>query len=545
MSSKNDLFQIIIFGDDDVVRKFTEYLGYTFQSNKSGLVYFEFPNEKFAHKKFLKVFKYKLHIYIVQPSLLQTIMAPKQQFKTANAIVILSANHNDSIYKECFDYFQKFVLTRRSFVPLLFIGYNLKESSNKRDIGKFFFNLEVAKLYEEIFQVPTSYLNIIEDENDALFFVKFVELLEFSKEFTSKEMSTIVLERMLNNLKDRLVDLKTNPPNNERGICILGEIERVKNLRISRQSLVNLWGLTNEDAKFIVDTWEEHPQLEEIFDEERELLEKDGLEKLNKCRRLNLEPNFVIFLMLGYDFNESKKALAILTQKEILKSIAYHIPSLEYKIYDNLQDLVVISKGRTVYTRTTAKNSDDVTLFSGLIQTIEIVRNKYMADKTGLKDLIKIGDVDILEFGNLYAVIGTGKNDLKIILRFKERPQEIYIEKTKAFIAEFEKTLLEKLDERLLDLSIIRPEIDQLYYQFYNPFPQKASFDQVIKVDSSFNSVRFEQLSNLEKIMIGVIQGQNGLTIAQILSEVKKSTNISESDLLQLIFDLLKEKILI
>jgi hypothetical protein len=289
----------------------------------------------------------------------------------------------------------------------------------------------------------------------------------------------------------------------------------------------------------------EHAQLEDIYDEERELLEKDALEKINKCRKLNLEPNFVIFLMLGYDFNESKKALAVLAQKEILKSIAYHIPSQEYKIYDNLQDLVVISKGRTIYTLTTAKNSDDVTLFSGLIQTIEIVRNKYMSDKIGLKDLIKIGDVDILEFGNLYAVIGTGKNELKVILRFKERPQEIYIEKTKSFIMELEKNMLDKLEDRLIDLSTTRPEIDQLYYQFYNPFPQKASFDQVIKVDPEFNTNRFEQLSNLEKIMIGIIQGQNGLTIGEILSEVKKSTNISESDLLQLIFDLLKEKILV
>jgi hypothetical protein len=219
-------------------------------------VYFEFPNEKFAHKKFLKVFKYKLHIYIAQPSLLQTIMAPKQQFKTADAIIVLSANHNDSIYKECFDYFQKFVLTRRSFIPMLFIGYNLKESVDNKNITKFFFNLEVTKLYEEIFQVPTSYLNIIEDENDALFFLKFVELLEFSKEYISKEMSIIVLERMLNNLKDRLEDLKSNPPTIERGICLLGEIERIKKVRISRLSLVNQWGLKNEDAKYIIDLWE-------------------------------------------------------------------------------------------------------------------------------------------------------------------------------------------------------------------------------------------------------------------------------------------------
>jgi hypothetical protein len=195
--------------------------------------------------------------------------------------------------------------------------------------------------------------------------------------------------------------------------------------------------------------------------------------------------------------------------------------------------------------RTTARNTDDVTLFSGLIQTIEIVRDKYMSDKSGLRDLIKIGDVDSLEFGNLYAIIGTGKNELKVILRFKERPQEIYIEKTKAFFTEFEKTLAVKMEERLIDLGVLKPEIDQLYYQFYNPFPQKASFDQVIKVDPDVKESQFDELSNVEKIMVGIIRGQNGLTVGGILSEVKKSTSIGESDLLQLIFDLLKEKILV
>ena len=76
--SKVDSFNILLCGDKDAVSKFRKYLGFykdekykDITPSQKAMVYFEFPNEKFAYKKFLNLFKYKLKMYLLQPTLLE------------------------------------------------------------------------------------------------------------------------------------------------------------------------------------------------------------------------------------------------------------------------------------------------------------------------------------------------------------------------------------------------------------------------------------------------------------------------------------------
>ncbi|MBD3350720.1 MAG: hypothetical protein GF364_04450, partial [Candidatus Lokiarchaeota archaeon] len=464
MNSGNKKYQVLIFGENECVKRLVEYLGYDSASPRHSLVYFEFPTEKFKDKKFLKLFNYRLKTYVAQPSLLEVFGKPEKQIRSIDALIMLYSNNNPSSFDTCFKYFKKFAEIKKGFVPLLSIGYNKKEKIDNFDLNQFFFNINITKAFGDIFDIPTLHTNIFEDDNDALFFVRIKELLRYIDEHTNHVYNTITIERMISTLRDRISDIQTNKPAFEDGISVLGEYEHEQNIRITRHSLVAKWGLRNYEAKKIINFWEKIPNLEHIYEEERVLIESDAKNKLRRCIQLQIAPNLVNFLILGYDFYESKKALTILQDLDALKSITFHIPSIEYKIYDNLKDFVVISRGRTVYLRSATSTHDDITMFSGLIQTIEIVRNKYMGEKSRLKRWLQINDVDCLNFGNLHAIIGNDKNDLKVIIRFEEQPQQLYIDKTKEFLTEFKKMLADKMNERVIDLKKIRPEIDQLYY---------------------------------------------------------------------------------
>jgi hypothetical protein len=282
-----------------------------------------------------------------------------------------------------------------------------------------------------------------------------------------------------------------------------------------------------------------------------ELLENDSILKFEKCSQLNLDLNLCNLLALGYDLSESKIALTILKEQKMINSISYHIPPKYYEIYDNLQDLIIISSGRTIYIRTGDPNHDQATLFSGLIQTIEIIRDRYMSSKienSGKRNWFEVSPVDFLDFGTLHAIIGNGKNDLKVILRFKKRPQATYIEKTEEFLSEFEKKFEFLSEKRIIDLDKIRPEIDKMFFEFYSPFPKKISMNKTIRVNPGYSDISDNfSITNIEKHIIETVNQYNGISIKEILTHLSEESSFyfSESDIFQVIFDLLGEKILL
>ncbi|MCP4760437.1 MAG: hypothetical protein GY870_01565, partial [archaeon] len=420
----------------------------------------------------------------------------------------------------------------------------------KRSIERFSLNLEVTNIFNDIFGIETHYLDITENHNEALFFVRIQELIKsIIKNPSTKNYTKITVERMVHTLKDKIKSFEETSQTLERCIALLGDIEQDKSITISRYTLVNSWGLQNILAQKLMNFWENRIYIEDIEDEEIPILENDALLKYKKCMKLKLEPNLINFLTLGFNFQESKKILSILKKIGKIDTISYHLPSTDYKTYDNLQDMVIISKGRTIYIRSRTSTHDQVTMFSGLIQTIEIVRNNYMSDKTaGIQDWFQFEKVDFLDFGNLHAILGNGDNENKVILRFRERPQKLYIEKTTAFIKEFEKIFAEILTNRIINVKEIRPEITKLFYIHFNPFPQKAAFDKIVGlIDKEIEkSEKWDSLTDIEKDVVELILKSHNLKINAILSNFaeKNLNNISESDILQIVFDLINEKIL-
>ena len=120
------VFNILLFGENKTVKKFCIYLGFNSKNqSNTGIAYFEFPNEKFTHRKFLRLFKFKLKFFILQQNIIQNqillsnLNLPKGLFKDIHAIILLANNATQSVTEECIEYFNKFTLTRKLFVPLL------------------------------------------------------------------------------------------------------------------------------------------------------------------------------------------------------------------------------------------------------------------------------------------------------------------------------------------------------------------------------------------------------------------------------------------
>ncbi|MHA1821891.1 MAG: hypothetical protein ACTSU2_01950 [Promethearchaeota archaeon] len=563
---KKSLFRIIMYGDAETVENFGRYLGFTPKS-KRGLVYFEFPNEKFKNETFKMYFNFRITFYMLQPQLLNTIMAPQVQFKQADIILVLYNPDNDSIYNECFEYFKKFALTRKSFIPMLFISYtnistNSPDGFNRR-IENIFRGLVTAKTYEELFGIRTYYLNIYKNKNEQRFFPKIKNIFESGIDIFPKEYSSLTIERMLVNLENKLEELREMDITLDLGIKTLGEFERnrggfIERINVTRRKLTKEWGLIEEDARDLMNLWEKRIDVDDISQDDLNLLENDALAKLNRIQQLGLQPNLINLLSMSYGLDESKKALVVLKKLGYIKSVAFHVPSEEFEIYDNLQDLIIMFEGKQIYLMTKDSNTERINILSGMLSAIEMIRNKYLPFKENInnnyypknnnqKTGLHIKKVDILEFGNLHCIMGVGNKGLSVTLRFKESPQKLYLDKTESFIQAFEKKFADLLTPRkVYNQNEYRNEIDDLFFIYYNPFPRGVHFSKELEISHQKYRRKYPLLTEMEKNIIKLIEKYGSLDINNILEKIEEDSDgkIAKSDVLPVIFDLIFEHIL-
>ncbi|MHA1340878.1 MAG: hypothetical protein ACTSRZ_12850 [Promethearchaeota archaeon] len=544
-------FNLLIFGDEDCVHYFCNKLGFNLVS-KSGIVYFEFPNTNFKDKRILDSFPYKLKIFVAQEALLNTIITPRQQFRNIDTIVIIYSHFNSTLQNDCFEYLKKFIITTEFVPPILTVALNFKEEYVEKWADSYFYRgIEFTKTLNEIFGCKTLFMDLVENEesNYNNIFSRLIDLLALVKENHKSQLSPLFINKMIQKLRVFLIHLEDKIYTNEEKIYLLGSYENILKIRITRRLLNKKWGLRNKCSKEIMDKWEEIPEFTiSNEDQKNELLYK-AQEKLRKCEQMNLNLNLINLLLLGESLENSKKYLKVLVDSGIIKSVACHIISMEYKVFDNLQDLIILHKGRTIYIRSSRTSDDEVNLFIGLIQTIEIVRNNYLSDKKELKRFIKVSNVEFLDFGDLHALIGNTEGrsggNIKIILRFREHPQQIYIDKTKKFLNELELNLPKSLNESLVDLNEIKPFIDKLYYKYFNPFPEKASFDKEFSVSDVVDEKIKKSLTNLENLILNEVKSNKKMFINHILLQIQNKYKIAKSDVLQIIFDLIEENYLI
>jgi hypothetical protein len=180
------------------------------------------------------------------------------------------------------------------------------------------------------------------------------------------------------------------------------------------------------------------------------------------------------------------------------------------------------------------------------MQTMEIVRDKYMKSGINRTQFLQFNDVDYLDFGNLHAVLGTGISGVKVILRFKKHPEKIYIQKTQKFIQIIEDQFKNILEQRVIDLDLIRPSIDKLFYRYFNPFPEDIPYDRIFTQSEEIYKEKKNSLTKLEDQIVTLVRKESQLTINQIITHISTTNDgyISESDVLSRVLDLIEEEIL-
>ena len=84
-----------------------------------------------------------------------------------------------------------------------------------------------------------------------------------------------------------------------------------------------------------------------------------------------------------------------------------------------------------------------------------------------------------------------------------------------------------------------------MFFEFYSPFPKKFSMNKTIRVNPAYSNTT--SITDMEKRIIKTVNQYNGISIKEILSHISEESSFyfSESDIFQVIFDLLGEKILL
>lgn len=544
------MYNILLFGPQAITQQFSDYLGNVSRS-QSAMIYFEFPNNKFQHPTILKNFPEKLKFYILQPQLLHSVMFPKREFAEANLLIWMFDWNNIGSVEETYAYLKKIVLNRKTFLPIMLIGYRSKFISEPDAYLTFLKLFHVQELIKKIIQMPMIYFEITEEKSESLFFLKMKLFLDeihekLGQSYLMKHYSTISLEELLKTVNSFLGMLKGPEFEIDDAFRDLTAYELNAQHPLTRRHLQMQFGCEDAVAKKILDIWDERPSLEAIPPEAFKDLEAESSEMLKACQTQESLPNFISLVQMGYNHEVVKYALQYLLDRGKIASISHHSESQEYTEYRNIRDVIVVHEGRTMFIKSTNTNDDQIQLFSGMIQAIEMVRDKYLME-VEKKELSPYNRIEFLEFGDLKALIGCGQKGVKLILRLDERPgkDDEIKRRIKNFLKAYENEVPLNASTDFELLKQIRQLSEKIFYQNFNPFP--LSFDVFKTIQINLDIIDLANKTGIEQKIIAYLRNQGPFLLEDLIENLSKATKnvISRSDFLPYIFDLIEDKIIV
>jgi hypothetical protein len=544
------MLKVLMYGDSAIIKKLSNFLGNTSKS-QSALIYFEFPNNKFNHPTIVKTFE-KQKIYILKPALLKTMLAPKREFESADYMVWVFNWSNWASIVEGFNYFKKVVNTRKSFLPMMFVGYRTQKNADSQDEINFLKLFLLQKEIRNLTQMPLHYFELTENNTEPLLLTQmklFIEKItqKFGEHSKITRYSSIILENIIKDIIGQIKHIKDQEYSFDDLIGDLVEFEVKKGEPITRRYLEQHFGCNPEISTKLTNIWNHRPSLNDISENALTQLQKEAEEMWTSCIEANSILNYVELVKEGYSSTAVQYVLRYLFETGKLTTISHHIESEEYIEFRNIREVVVLYEGRTLFVKTTNPNPDQTLQFSNMIQAIEMVRNEYIS-KSGGKDVKPSSLIEFLEFGDLFAIIGNGNKGVKLILRLNNRPHRegIFKHRVKNFLVAYENQVSLNATNDLQEQRKIRELSEKAFYRNFNPFPLNVDVFQLLSINGS-SEFEMKFLSEIEIQIVEVLQEKGSAMLEDLVDKVTKLNNflISRSDILQYILDLRKDKIII
>lgn len=486
---------------------------------------------------------------MLRSALLHTVIQPKREFEQAQMMIGLFDWATLKTFEEMVQYIKKIVSSRRSFLPLIIIGYRKVQTVDPMAYIKFLKLFRVQELIAKIIQVPVIYFEITESKTESLVFLKIRKFLdEFvnqkGENVSLKRYSTIAIEEIFKTIDSFLAILNDQNFDIEEAVRDLVEYERKLQHPITRRFLQTFFGSEEHVAKTILDFWDERPSLEKLPSDAMKELENETDEMFHACEAQECMPNFVNLVQMGYNFEVVKYALRLLLDSQKITAISHHKESQEYDEYRNIREVIILQGGRPLWSKTTLKE-EQTQLFSGMIQAIEMIKDRYITDLEGIAPS-HANRIEFLEFGDLKAFIGEGQKEVKIIIRLNYRPKndELIIRRIRNFLKAYENTVFLQPTTDFNQLKKIKLDSERIFYQFFNPFPVSFDVFKLLQINPDFKDASNKTL--IEQQIIAFLQKNPKLLLEDLIENMTKTTKntISRSDLVPYVFDLIEEKII-
>lgn len=567
-SKSKPKFRLGMFASTDAHLEYCvqECLGGRFHAGQSNISYFNVPNAHTPRQADLEAMPARYQAFACGQSLKIALGAPRE-FKMFDALVFFVHEGAREHLHFFLPYLKQVLKAKRALLPVAFLLVResqegpapepFPETSTGESNGEgglsFLHLLLLKEGLDEQTQLPGQNQAIIGElrlgENDALLAHKLRILAEEIRHYhhaqQPRDLALLKVEQIVDNLRACTKEIETTPPSLEALVDALIHLETKIPRPLNRPLLVNWFGFPNTRAVRVLNCWErvDLRAPDEILAEvpDPAALDERVAALVEECRLKQVPPNYANLRRLGCSFDELEQVSARLRQQATISRYDFHKTSRDFQNFLNMEEFVVIWNGRTVFSRETkASSTERTTIFSGMIQAIEQLREEWIKkiDTYQPRDT----KIELLDFGPLKALIGSdAANHLKIISRFREKPAQETQERLRLFMWELRADPAWK-DPQLDEFQLGRI-VGTLFHRVFNVLPLKLNLFDVFSVDHAAPAVPGPHLTRRERQILAIIRKIQPASLREIIAS--RGPRFSKSDFVETLIGLLNSGLLV
>jgi hypothetical protein len=260
--------------------------------------------------------------------------------------------------------------------------------------------------------------------------------------------------------------------------------------------------------------------------------------------RQNMTISLIDLVQLGVSVPTAKQMLAYLHSQDQMPEIIYHLTPPEHQTFQNIVDFVVTYQTTPVYYISKQMGDEFLLTFSGCISVFESIRDHLVPKIVANFDATADATIDHYQLGKyIYALIGSKRGGLKVVLRFTQKPAiwELISRKLRAFMDAYEREVIHAhYDNLVRDRDEIVQKSAALFLQHFKP---KTNLPLEGRLRRSPANVDARALTDSENYIMTHLDDL-GATFGDILincfSKIK-GLNLSRVEQLSLLMDLVED----
>ncbi|MHA1734724.1 MAG: hypothetical protein ACTSU5_22535 [Promethearchaeota archaeon] len=511
-----------------------------FRKGQRTLSYFRFPNANTPENLVPPGTRAVFRVFVSGRNILNALRPPRE-FKQLDGLVFFIDSSSQKSLFSFIPYLKKVLEAKRRFIPITIFEVPAAEGDPDLQFEHF---LKVKFLLDVIGGRVNLVGRFVVGKNEGIFGRKlrvFVELSKLDSTAEKRQLPLLTIEELVRELERSILEILSEPLATADLIDLLVNLENQLKRPITRGVLCRWYGQENEFAKQVLDEWEalgDPSRREQILESvaESPVLHDEAAKYLKRCRNLGLEPNFASLKLLGLRFDEITKVVANIDDRgEIGHPPSFHVQNKSFVDFTNIEEFVVVKGGQTLFIRQTKGTTlERTTLFAGMIQAIEVLREEFLKK---VKESYERETIELLDFGPLKALIATDNAaELKVIVRLREKPRRKTYKRLELFLKKTVELLEDDKDPNIYyhDTS---DRISSIFDEYFNPLPLKVNFFEEFVAAPRRDP---EHFTRREQVLLEAIEADQPVSLKEVLDKAGV-LNFARGDLVSTLLELIKE----